>query len=121
MIIMKTTRKVLNIFKTTGDSTFGGQLYQVNYQRSYYRCPRVCTGYDQFCAIIEVITGTCNGKPAPVCRDIRLKKLVGDTYKDYSFCSQDDLRGPHADDIRKDMKCVTSAIARAFDRSTLKP
>lgn len=35
MIGTRITRKVLNIFRTEGPTTFGGTLYQVNYQRTY--------------------------------------------------------------------------------------
>lgn len=118
MIGNRTTRKILNIFKTEGPTTFGGTLYQVNYQRIYWRNGKN-TSEDLFCGIVEVIPGACDGKPAPVCRNIELHKMYNDMFSIYSYCTQFDLNGPYKDDIRKDMKLVTSSILKAWKKGRI--
>lgn len=115
----KTTRKALNILRLPDHTTFGGKMYQVNYQRCTYK-DKVCIQLKQFAAVIEVVPGSCDGKPAPVCRTIHLKELDdNDIYHNYYWRTPNELAGAHANDIRKDMKCVTSAILRAFKKGTI--
>lgn len=114
----RTTRKVLSIFKTEGPTTFGGTLYQVNYQRNYWKNGK-CTSEDQFSGIVEVVPGTCDGKQVPVCRNIELRKKYNGMFFMYSYCTQFDLNGPHKHDIRKDMKLVTSSILKAWKKGRI--